>query len=142
MSYRAFKHLLGETSLERKCRFLFGAVIVLLISGSLYWYARQTEDLAYEQTKTTGRLLVKPVVAQLKCPAIGGSEKKHPEVLAEFQAKFQSKVEEQWPPALRKYYSGLIKPYGQQNQPADHERQLLKDFMSDDEKYEEIRDLP
>src|SRR5262249_47544767 len=40
------------------------------------------------------------------------------------------------------YYSGLIKPYGQQNQPADHERQLLKDFMSDDEKYEEIRDLP
>ena len=25
MSYRAFKRLLGETSLERKCRFLFGA---------------------------------------------------------------------------------------------------------------------
>ena len=24
MSYRAFKRLLGETSLERKCRFLFG----------------------------------------------------------------------------------------------------------------------
>ena len=29
MSYRAFKRLLGETSLERKCRFLFGAFILL-----------------------------------------------------------------------------------------------------------------
>ena len=36
MSYRAFKRLLGETSLERKCRFLFGAFILLLIAGS-FW---------------------------------------------------------------------------------------------------------
>ena len=29
MSYRAFKRLLGETSLERKCRFLLGGFILL-----------------------------------------------------------------------------------------------------------------
>src|SRR3954468_2978338 len=58
MSYRAFKRLLGETSLERKCRFLFGAFILLLISGSFWLYARQTEHLAYDQITTTGRLLV------------------------------------------------------------------------------------
>ena len=43
MSYRAFKRLLGETSLERKCRFLFGAFILLLITSSFWLYARQTE---------------------------------------------------------------------------------------------------
>src|SRR5207248_6757962 len=58
MSYRAFKHLLGETSLERKCRFLFGAGILLLITASFWLYAHMTESLAYEQVKTTGRLLV------------------------------------------------------------------------------------
>jgi len=45
MSYRGIKRLLGETSLERKCRFLFGAATLLLISGSLGWYAWNTEDL-------------------------------------------------------------------------------------------------
>src|SRR5438132_3996494 len=58
MSYRAFKRLLGETSLERKCRFLFGGFILLLIGGSFWLYARQTEHLAYDQITTTCRLLV------------------------------------------------------------------------------------
>ena len=64
MSYRAFKHLLGETSLERKCRFLLGAGILLLIAASFYWYALRTEGLAYDQTLTTGRLLVNPILAR------------------------------------------------------------------------------
>src|SRR3989441_779484 len=62
MSYRALKRLLGETSLERKCRFLFGAFILLLITGSFWLYGHQTEDLAYEQITTTCRLLVNPIV--------------------------------------------------------------------------------
>src|SRR5208337_694120 len=64
MSYRAFKHLLGETSLERKCRFLLGAGILILIAASFYWYALRTEDLAYDQTMATGRLLVNPIIAR------------------------------------------------------------------------------
>jgi signal transduction histidine kinase len=62
MSYRAFKRLLGETSLERKCRFLFGAFTLLLITGSYYLYARQTEHLAYDQITSTCRLLVTQIV--------------------------------------------------------------------------------
>src|SRR6059058_6235446 len=58
MSYRAFKRLLGETSLERKCRFLFGAGILLLITISFWIYAQQNADLAYEQATATSRLLV------------------------------------------------------------------------------------
>ncbi len=63
MSYRAFKRLLGETDLERKCRFLLGAGILLLMTLSFWGYARQTEGLAYDQLVTSGRLLVPPILA-------------------------------------------------------------------------------
>ena len=62
MSYRAFKRLLGETSLERKCHFLFGGFILVLITGSFWLYARQTESLAYEQITTACRLLAVQIV--------------------------------------------------------------------------------
>ncbi len=58
MSYRSIKRVLGETSLERKCRFLFGACLLLLISASFYWYCGQTDEIVYEQNRNTGRLLV------------------------------------------------------------------------------------
>jgi two-component system, NarL family, sensor histidine kinase BarA len=64
MSYRTVKRLLGETSLERKCRFLFGGGLLLLITGSFYFYGRQTTKLVYEQNIITGRLLVTPVIYQ------------------------------------------------------------------------------
>src|SRR5437763_16547042 len=62
MSYRAFKRLLGETSLERKCRFLFGGFILVLITASFWIYSRQTEELAYEQIPTMSRLLFNQIV--------------------------------------------------------------------------------
>jgi len=62
MSYRAFKRLLGESSLERKCRFLFGAGIFVLITLSFLIYAIQTEGLAYDQAIVTCRLLVNPIL--------------------------------------------------------------------------------
>lgn len=64
MSYRTVKRLLGETSLERKCRFLFGGGLLLLITGSFYFYGRQTTKLVYEQNIITGRLLVTPIIYQ------------------------------------------------------------------------------
>lgn len=64
MSYRAFKRLLGETSLERKCRFLFGAGILVLITLSFWLYAYQTEHLAYDQAIRSCRLLVTPTLAK------------------------------------------------------------------------------
>src|SRR5437879_4518844 len=64
MSYRAIKHLLGETSLERKFRYLFGALILVLITLSFWYYAYRTEHVAYDQLVGTSQLLVDPVVAQ------------------------------------------------------------------------------
>jgi len=55
MSYRSFKRVLGETSLERKCRVLFGTSLLLLITGA-FWYAeRIAEKLVKEKTGKTGR---------------------------------------------------------------------------------------
>ena len=55
MSYRSFKHLLGETSLERKCRFIFGLGILVLVSGSFFWYGQKTESLVQQADDPDGR---------------------------------------------------------------------------------------
>lgn len=55
MSYRSFKHLLGETSLERKCRFIFGGGILVLVTFSFYWYGQKAEKLVIESTENTAR---------------------------------------------------------------------------------------
>src|SRR6202035_51263 len=95
MSYRAFKRLLGETSLERKCRFLFGAFILLLITSSFWLYAHQTESLAYDQLTTTCRLLVLQIVGRQlatgckpltqAAPAAGEDTKATEDALEEFR---------------------------------------------------------
>ena len=64
MSYRTIKKLLGETSLERKCRFLFGGGLMLLITGSFYFYARLNSTLVYKQNQTTARLLISPILME------------------------------------------------------------------------------
>jgi signal transduction histidine kinase len=50
--------LLGETSLERKCRFIFGGGIFLLVSISFAWYGQKTEILVAGQTMGNARRLV------------------------------------------------------------------------------------
>ena len=57
MSYRSIKRVLGETSLERKCRLLFGACLTLLITASFWFYGGQTEQIVNEQNRSTGYLL-------------------------------------------------------------------------------------
>ncbi|MBP3958554.1 HAMP domain-containing protein [Gemmata sp. G18] len=100
MSYKAFKRLIGETSLERKCRWLLGAGVLILMTGSFLVYAKQTEGLAYEQLETTGRALLSPTVARLH---VKGEQ---------FEAvdEFQKLTEKNWPDTLRGYNYKLIKP--------------------------------
>ena len=69
VSYRSFKHLLGETSLERKCRFIFGGGILVLVSISFYWYGQKTESLVIAQTNQTARIL-----ADMKVKSIHNKE--------------------------------------------------------------------
>ncbi len=138
MSYRAFKRLLGENSLERKCRFLFGAFTWLLIVGSFWLYARQTEHLAYDQITTTCRLLVVQIVdRQLAtgCKPVGKSgrppevdEKRTAQALDEFREQW----EEGWPPALRKYNFWTIRADAARPDRHDQTSLLkLKEFKED-----------
>src|SRR5438128_2364550 len=106
MSYRAFKRLLGETSLERKCRFLFGAFILLLTTASFWFYARQTESLAYNQMSTMSRLLVYPVVVRehtKDAESARADDDKSRELIAalgDLRGKWE---DDNWPPVLDKY---------------------------------------
>src|SRR5947209_3925782 len=120
MSYRAFKRLLGETSLERKCRFLFGGFILLLITGSFWLYARQTEGLAYEQLNTTSRLLVPPLLGRWHL-----NEKKNDRerrALDEFRARW----DEPMPETMRPREARFIRPGTKR----EADRDLLTKFVS------------
>ncbi len=103
MSYSGVKRLLGETSLERKCRFLFGGGLMLLITGSFYFYGRLNTNLMDEQNKTTARLLVKPVI-------IVHHWKSSEEPDSPFTEMIEHFTDELTPEELREYHWQLFKP--------------------------------
>ncbi len=108
MSYRAFKRLLGETSLERKCRFMFGAGIVLLIAGSFLLYAYLTESLAYEQIKTTCRLLVPGITV-----------KRHDKQAIEDLGQYQHHWLRETDPNLEPFEREYLKDFASKEEPKD-----------------------
>jgi signal transduction histidine kinase len=152
MSYRAFKRLLGETSLERKCRFLFGAFILLLITGSFYLHFRQTEKLAAEQIVTTCRLLVVQIVDRqlaTRCRPITGAEDKvdprpddaRQKHTAQALDEFRKRWEKRWPEQLQDYRfwtipADLSRP---ENVPDQDSRERLRYFQ--DTKEQEANQL-
>ncbi len=50
MSYRTFKRVLGETNLERKCRWWFGVSLAVLLTLSFTWYGRRTDEIVNDLT--------------------------------------------------------------------------------------------
>ncbi|MCG6155846.1 ATP-binding protein [Rubinisphaera margarita] len=91
MSYRTIKRLLGETSLERKCRFLFGGGLMLLISGSFYFYAQLNARIIENQNKETAQLLVAPIIMEKHMKAVD-IDQEHIEKIEEM-ASFLKPVE-------------------------------------------------
>ena len=58
MSYRSIKRVLGETSLERKCRLLFGGCLLLLITIAFWGVDRIAGRLVMKNTRNHGHDLV------------------------------------------------------------------------------------
>jgi hypothetical protein len=58
MASRSLNRVLGETSLERKCRFLFGLCMTVLIAASFLWYGRRTDKMVYDANLQVGRIQV------------------------------------------------------------------------------------
>src|SRR5258708_1028293 len=134
MSYKAFKRLLGETSLERKCRWLLGAGVLVLMTGSFWVYAKQTEDLAYEQLETTGRALLSPIVARLH---VKGDDRTAVD-------EFQRLTEENWPATLKGYNYKLLKPDSKDpdSQPTSDDLAAMHRIQTDPKRNEETRQAP
>ena len=88
MSYRTFKKLMGETSLERKCRLLFGGGLMLLITGSFYFYAKLNENLVREQTIANARKLVESTMLLAHWQASRQKSEKFPGPVAPFIQEF------------------------------------------------------
>lgn len=162
MSYRAFKRLLGETSLERKCRFLLGGFILLLISGSFWLYARQTENLAYDQTVSLCRLLVQNLVDEklaticgVQSPPGANSPKTNPSqppaspiTSTESQAvdrllgEYARTWQQTWPKALRESRITIFRPGSNipEKMPDDSISQTaMKEFLADPNRKEDNR---
>jgi two-component system, NarL family, sensor histidine kinase BarA len=156
MSYRAFKRLLGETSLERKCRFLFGACILLLITASFWLYAYRTEHLAYDQTIATCRVLVNQVFDKWHMPKVvkwqndklleasdknkkelqGAVQKnaKAWELMLEAHAELDSQITEK----LGGYNYQVLRP---DNLADRYERELFAEFTRSDDPKDELPPL-
>lgn len=134
MSYRAFKRLLGETSLERKCRFLLGAGIVLLLTITFWLYARQNESLAYDQLTTSSRLLVTPAIARLHDKA---------DLLDSFD-QHQRELELLWPEALTQHQLKFLSLRSRDpaRRPEGDELTILSRFANDGQAMEESRLFP
>jgi len=126
MSYRAFKRLLGETGLERKCRYLLGAGVILLMSVSFYVYARQTEELAYDQLQNTGQTLVPQVVARVHAG---------PKVREKLDT-IQTLAEEGLPANLKGYKYRLFAAYptGPEYKAQADDLAVLQSFQADPDK--------
>ena len=68
MPRRRLRRQIGETSLEKKCRWFFGTCLLLLIMGSFWWYGQKTDQLVYEQNEILGRELVNQALLQTHLP--------------------------------------------------------------------------
>jgi two-component system, NarL family, sensor histidine kinase BarA len=134
MSYRAFKRLLGETNLERKCRFVLGTVSLLLITASFWVYARLTEDIARTATANAGRLLVPLILTN-----------QHNTRLPSRKAmdEFQRRSEKRLPDALSSYTFKFIKPNAptSDNRPESDEVAAFDEFLRNPDHSEESRQL-
>ncbi len=119
MSYRTFKHLLGETSLERKCRFIFGGGILILVTTSFYWYGQKTEKLVQSQTPLIARRLVNPTVVNKHYKSDKFVNSDTARMFEQLSHSFKSQDD------LPTYEGYLLNPYKEQSR---KEGEALDDF--------------
>ena len=75
MSYRTFKRVLGETNLERKCRWWFGISLAVMLTLSFTWYGRQTNKLVEDRIRTLSQELVRAGWQKLHIEKLAAIEK-------------------------------------------------------------------
>ena len=99
MSYRTFKRVLGETSLERKCRWWFGISLAILLALSFTWYRQRTDAIVYQMNRMfLGPELVRAVWLELHLSGLmkndGGRAERRAGGETAPQARLSLKVQE------------------------------------------------
>ncbi len=125
MSYRTFKHLIGETSLERKCRFIFGGGILILITASFFWYGRRSEAMVYAQNKESCRLLMHRVLMLHHWINLENMREFRPSI-EQLDAEFADMV----PGQVKRYEARFIQPGNSDQLPrSDFEYDTIETFV-------------
>src|SRR5262249_6352527 len=111
---------------ERKCRFLFGLGILVLVTVSFFLYGQQTESLVIKQTNETARMLVSDALKRDHERAVGSSN-------------FEPIMEQLWGDLkpttddVPTHKTKVLAPYNPndpEKQPADeYERTTLEKFL-------------
>lgn len=126
MSYRSLKRVLGETSLERKCRFLFGGCLLVLITTSFWLYGRRTEHLVHLQNQKTGRLLVNNALLTMHWEEYNNDVLVNNKSFARGMAESLNKYEYEWRALIPDLPGNLVT---EKNRPQDEfEAKLLERF--------------
>lgn len=74
INYRSLKKLLGETSLERKCRLLLGSALMILITVSFWFYAARTRQLVENQQVVKAEALIPGILRHHHQKEFAGSQ--------------------------------------------------------------------
>jgi signal transduction histidine kinase len=128
MSYRTFKRVLGETSLERKCRWWFGVSLAVLLFLSFTWYGRRTDQIVKDLNPTfIGPELVRAGWLEVHLSHLEGAQGNFYSDLVDSSRDLGRKFE--WeailPPA------GFEKPPPEQFQPRNsHEQRWLAEWSA------------
>ena len=90
MSYRSIKRVLGENSLERKCRILFGFCMLVLIGGSFWGVMRLTENFIRDETRKKAKdmLVTHLLKVHLASTATTGEALEQPEFMRDVTPRF------------------------------------------------------
>ncbi len=134
MSYRSIKRVLGETSLERKCRFLFLICLLFLIGGAFSLVGYITTELVVTTTQKHGHDLVDIIMIKVHSTRFQTEEndndasdpqlKNRRELLRSTIADFEESQDYRWQLVSldKNYWQNLITPVAPRDR---QERELL-----------------
>ncbi len=130
MSYRSFKRVLGETSLERKCRYLFGACLLLLITASFAFYGNRTKELVYEHSRNSSEKLVQAALENVHFEAALKAESTAINIMEDFRRSFGAIREDLKSKPSEAYFFHPDRSADQNPPMDDEERDWLRYFNS------------
>jgi signal transduction histidine kinase len=136
MSYRTVKRVLGETNLERKCRWWFGISLFILLTLSFTWYGHRTDELVDERIHTLSRELYRAGWQKLHIKKLAGLEADTKKAKGENDSGFYSELAASSDSFAQHYKWNALLPADSGDLPPDYlpqdqtERDLIAQWLA------------